>query len=90
MENILTWLAKPQDDQPFTAFDPTCGTGAALAQLQAPYSYGVELDHPRYLEATHTLSSVLHADFQWAAATPPHTMSVTLVNPPYDYDAATG
>ncbi|MHB1956995.1 MAG: DUF6094 domain-containing protein [Sulfobacillus sp.] len=90
MEHILTWLAKPQNDQPFTAFDPTCGTGAALAQLQAPYSYGVELDHSRYLEATRTLSSALHGDFQWAAATPPHTMSVALVNPPYDYDAATG
>ncbi len=86
LDHLTTWLRLPPDT---VALDPSCGTGAALESL-APSGvrYGVELDHARATDAT-TRLTVLDGAFEDTEITPGH-FGLILLNPPYDYDAATG
>lgn len=75
----------PADGQPSTAFDPFCGTGAALAAFPASLTFGSDLDADRIREAAGRLTETLHAD-AWALKPRPHSVSLLLLNPPYTTD----
>ncbi len=77
----------PLDDQPSTAFDPFCGTGAAIAAFPASLTLGSDLDAERIREASTRLTETLHAD-AWALKPRTHSTSLLLLNPPYMEDPA--
>ena len=71
------------------ALDPCCGTGAALATLGAALgaeTYGIELHAGRAEEARATLDHVLATD-AFAIRAANQSMSLMLLNPPYDASA---
>lgn len=71
------------------ALDPCCGTGAALATLGAALgaeTYAIELHNGRSEEARATLDHVLATD-AFAIRAANQSMSIMLLNPPYDTSA---
>jgi hypothetical protein len=71
---------------PFSALDPCCGEGDALAGLIAETSaitYGVELDHQRAEESKARLHHVLRCGIE-ETRIQHRSCSVLLLNPPYD------
>jgi len=78
--------------KPVYALDPSCGTGAALAQLTAEmdrnpedradwHLHGIELDRNRARAARKVLEQVLHGDAFDTEAT---GYQLLFLNPPYD------
>lgn len=79
---------------PTRLFDPCCGEGEALAQLQqcAPSgsrSYGIELDKERAREANDLLDVVVACGYE-NARVDAASMPLIWLNPPYDNQAARG
>lgn len=81
MKNYLSFPASP-----FTALDPCCGEGDALAALVSGTSattYGVELDLQRAEESKTRLHNVLGCGIE-ETRIQRHSCSLLLLNPPYD------
>jgi tRNA1(Val) A37 N6-methylase TrmN6 len=71
---------------PFSALDPCCGEGNALARLVAggqAVTYGVELDHQRAEESKSRLHHVLRCGIE-ETRIQHRSCSLLLLNPPYD------
>jgi methylase of polypeptide subunit release factors len=79
-------------DKPFTALDPCCGEGAALAQLTAntqALTFGVELDKHRAEAAKGVLHQVIYASVEETVMSR-SAFSLMLLNPPYDSEKDDG
>ncbi|MCF8568027.1 DUF6094 domain-containing protein [Alicyclobacillus tolerans] len=79
---------------PTRLFDPCCGTGEALAQVQqyAPFgsrSYGIELDKERAKAAKNQLDEVVACGYE-NARVDAASMPLLWLNPPYDNQAGMG
>lgn len=81
-DRLASAFLPPLDEQPATAFDPFCGTGAAVAAFPASLTFGSDLDAERVAEAATRLTETLHAD-AWALKPRIHSTSLLLLNPPY-------
>ncbi|MBM3299490.1 MAG: class I SAM-dependent methyltransferase [Deltaproteobacteria bacterium] len=84
VELIRNYLSLPAS--PFTALDPCCGEGHALAALVTRTSattYGVELDHQRAEESKTRLYHVLRCGIE-ETRIQHRSCSLLLLNPPYD------
>ncbi len=71
---------------PFTALDPCCGEGLALAQLVSgtqAFTYGVELDQYRADEAESRIQNVLKCGIEETRIAH-QSCSLLFLNPPYD------
>lgn len=79
----------PPVSDPWTSFDPFCGTGAALAAFPAPYRYGIDWDQGRLVQAQSVLTATLVAD-AWSLTPQLHRISLLLLNPPYMTDPISG
>lgn len=75
----------PVPSAPWTALDPFCGTGEALAAFGAPLSFGSDLDAERLAAAASHLTETLQAD-AWALKPRKRSTSLLLLNPPYTQD----
>lgn len=72
--------------------DPTCGEGAILHQISAPFqsddctitTYGVELDKGRSAKAKEVLHHCINAPIE-AMAIQNNAVSLLFLNPPYDH-----
>jgi hypothetical protein len=84
VELIRSYLAFPSSR--FSALDPCCGEGDALAGLIAgtnAITYGVELDHQRAEESNGRLHHVLRCGVE-ETRIQNRSCSLLLLNPPYD------
>jgi SAM-dependent methyltransferase len=99
-EAILSALAaalRPAGEGAIRLLDPCCGTGEALAALAQALrdqgarveTYGVELEEGRAAQAARVLDQVLRADFLEIALSE-RSMSLALLNPPYDHEGGEG
>jgi len=84
LELIRNYLPFPSSQ--FSALDPCCGEGDALASLIAgtdAITYGVELDHQRAEESKARLHHVLRCGIE-ETRIQHRSCSLLLLNPPYD------
>jgi hypothetical protein len=84
VELIRNYLSFPVS--PFTALDPCCGEGNALAGLVAggqAVTYGVELDHQRAEKSKIRLNHMLRCGIE-ETRIQHRSCSLLLLNPPYD------
>lgn len=86
VDKIRSLLGFP--DGPFSALDPCCGDGRALARLTAgtqALTYGIELHPGRARAAATALGHVLSCGYEDARLS--HgSASILFLNPPYDAD----
>ena len=86
VEKIRSFLGFP--DRPFSALDPCCGDGRALARLTAgtrALTYGIEFHAGRARAASTVLGRVLACGYEEARLA--HgSASILFLNPPYDAD----
>ena len=79
-------------NEPASALDPCCGTGAALVTItenSASRRYGIELDSHRAVEARKTLDEVIQGN-AFDAKAPVESFSLLYLNPPYDFEVGEG
>jgi Uncharacterised methyltransferase family (DUF6094) len=84
VEQIRKCLSFPRE--PFTALDPCCGEGLALAQLVSgtqAFTHGVELDQHRAGEAESRIQNVLKCGIEETRIAH-QSCSLLFLNPPYD------
>lgn len=84
VEQVKRFLLFPS--APFTALDPCCGEGLALAQLVSgtqAITYGVELDQHRASEAESRIQNILKCGIEETRITH-QSCSLLFLNPPYD------
>jgi Uncharacterised methyltransferase family (DUF6094) len=84
VEQIRKCLSFPRE--PFTALDPCCGEGLALAQLVSDtqaLTYGVELDQHRAGEAESRIQNILKCGIEETRIAH-QSCSLLFLNPPYD------
>jgi tRNA1(Val) A37 N6-methylase TrmN6 len=84
VEQIRKCLSFPR--KPFTALDPCCGEGLALAQLVSDtqaLTYGVELDQHRSGEAESRIQNILKCGIEETRIAH-QSCSLLFLNPPYD------
>jgi hypothetical protein len=84
VELIRNYLSFPTG--PFSALDPCCGEGNALAGLVPgtnAVTYGVELDHQRAEKSTIRLNHILRCGIE-ETRIQHRSCSFLLLNPPYD------
>lgn len=88
VRRILSFLSfDPSLEDPITLFDPCCGEGIALADVQKQFpgsiSYGCELDNERFRESSSRLDVVVHGDALDDFVGSPSWASLLFFNPPY-------
>ena len=84
VEQIRKCFSFPRE--PFTALDPCCGEGTALAQLvegTQAITYGVELDEHRAGTAQGRVQNLLKCGIEKTRIAD-HSCSLLFLNPPYD------
>ena len=90
---VLEALEPPPEGGRMLLFDPTCGEGAALAEIasglgrEACTTYGIEYDAERAGAAHRVLDRVIHADLQ-DCTLPQRRCGLLWCNPPYGALAA--
>lgn len=87
-QTLAQGFIPPADGAPWTALDPFCGTGEALAAFHAPQAYGVDVDTGRLADAATRLTATCEAD-AFALVRRSSRTSLLLLNPPYDTDPIT-